>query len=52
MAIPRGYRFGIAFDNTFPQGLVLIGDLAPDTEYQWTRGTKPPAARRGRRSTR
>ncbi len=34
MAIPRGYRFGIAFDNAFPQGLVLIGDVAPDNEYQ------------------
>jgi hypothetical protein len=34
MAIPRGYRFGITFDNAFPQGLVLIGDVAPDTEYQ------------------
>jgi hypothetical protein len=34
MAIPRGYRFGIAFDTAFPQGLVLIGDVAPDNEYQ------------------
>ncbi len=34
MAIPRGHRFGIAFDNAFPQGLVLIGDVAPDNEYQ------------------
>jgi hypothetical protein len=34
MAIPRGYRFDIAFDNAFPQGLVLIGDVAPDNEYQ------------------
>jgi hypothetical protein len=34
MAIPRGYRFSIAFDNAFPQGLVLIGDVAPDNEYQ------------------
>jgi hypothetical protein len=34
MAIPRGYRFNIAFDNAFPQGLVLIGDVAPDNEYQ------------------
>jgi hypothetical protein len=22
------------FDNAFPQGLVLIGDVAPDNEYQ------------------
>lgn len=34
MAIPRGYRFDIEFDNAFPQGLVLIGDVAPDNEYQ------------------
>jgi hypothetical protein len=34
MAIPRGYRFNIKFDNAFPQGLVLIGDVAPDNEYQ------------------
>jgi hypothetical protein len=34
MAIPRGYRFDITFDNAFPQGLVLIGDIAPDNEYQ------------------
>jgi hypothetical protein len=34
MAIPRGYRFNIVFDNAFPQGLVLIGDVAPDNEYQ------------------
>jgi hypothetical protein len=26
MAIPRGYRFNIMFDNAFPQGLVLILD--------------------------
>jgi hypothetical protein len=34
MTIPRGYRFDIAFDSAFPQGLVLIGDVAPDNEYQ------------------
>jgi hypothetical protein len=34
MAIPRGYRFDIIFDSAFPQGLVLIGDVAPDNEYQ------------------
>lgn len=34
MAIPRGHRFGIEFDKSFPQGLVLIGDVAPDNEYQ------------------
>ena len=34
MAIPRGYRFAIEFDKAFPQGLVLIGEVAPDNEYQ------------------
>jgi hypothetical protein len=34
MAMPRGYRFDIEFDSAFPQGLVLIGDVAPDNEYQ------------------
>jgi hypothetical protein len=34
MAIPRAHRFDIEFDSAFPQGLVLIGDVAPDNEYQ------------------
>ncbi len=34
MAIPKGHRFIIEFDGAFPQGLVLIGDVAPDNEYQ------------------
>lgn len=34
MAIPRGHRFEIEFDSAFPQGLVLIGDVTPDNEYQ------------------
>ena len=34
MAIPRGHRFVIEFDNAFPQGLVLVGEVAPDNEYQ------------------
>jgi hypothetical protein len=34
MAIPRGHRFAIEFDSAFPQGLVLIGEVAPDNEYQ------------------
>lgn len=34
MAIPRGHRFGIEFDAAFPRGLVLIGEVSPDTEYQ------------------
>lgn len=34
MAIPKGHRFPIEFDDAFPQGLVLIGEISPDTEYQ------------------
>ncbi|PWW62137.1 hypothetical protein [Actinokineospora spheciospongiae] len=34
MAIPRGHRFPIEFGEAFPQGLVLMGEVAPDTEYQ------------------
>ena len=47
MAIPRGYRFDIEFDSAFPQGLVLIGDVAPDNEYQ-TREDRQSAGRFGR----
>jgi hypothetical protein len=34
MAISKGHRFPIEFADAFPQGLVLVGELAPDTEYQ------------------
>jgi hypothetical protein len=34
VAIPRGHRFAIEFDGAFPQGLVLIGEVTPDNEYQ------------------
>jgi hypothetical protein len=34
MAIMKGHRFPIEFDNAFPQGLVLVGEVAPDNEYQ------------------
>jgi hypothetical protein len=34
MAISRGHRFAIEFDGAFPQGLVLIGEVTPDNEYQ------------------
>ncbi|MTD58830.1 hypothetical protein [Amycolatopsis pithecellobii] len=34
MAIPRGHRFPVDFDEAFPQGLVLVGEVSPDTEYQ------------------
>jgi len=34
MAISRGHRFPVEFADAFPQGLVLVGEVAPDTEYQ------------------
>lgn len=34
MAIPRGHRFPVEFDQAFPQGLVMVGEVAPDNEYQ------------------
>jgi hypothetical protein len=34
MAISRGHRFPVAFGDAFPQGLVLMGEVAPDNEYQ------------------
>lgn len=34
MAISRGHRFPVEFADAFPQGLVLMGELAPDNEYQ------------------
>lgn len=34
MAIIRGHRFEIDFDQAFPQGLVLVGEVSPDNEYQ------------------
>ncbi|XVV04972.1 hypothetical protein ACQPW3_06095 [Actinosynnema sp. CA-248983] len=34
MAITKGYRFRVEFDDAFPQGLLMVGEVAPDTEYQ------------------
>jgi len=34
MAISRGHRFPVEFADAFPQGLVLMGEVAPDNEYQ------------------
>lgn len=34
MAIGRGQRFPVEFSAAFPQGLVLMGEVAPDNEYQ------------------
>jgi hypothetical protein len=34
MAISKGHRFPVEFADAFPLGLVLVGEVAPDTEYQ------------------
>ena len=34
MAIDKGHRFGIDFDDAFTQGLIMVGELSPDNEYQ------------------
>ncbi|TCP56678.1 hypothetical protein EV191_101624 [Tamaricihabitans halophyticus] len=34
MAIQKRHRFPIEFDVAFPQGLVLVGEVTPDNEYQ------------------
>ncbi len=34
MAVPHGARFPIAFDDLFPQGAYLMGDIQPGTEYK------------------
>jgi hypothetical protein len=34
MSIERGTRFSVPFEVAFPNGLVQVGDVAPDNEYQ------------------
>lgn len=34
MAIEKGHRFAIDFDEAFPQGLVMVGEVIPDNEFQ------------------
>lgn len=34
MAVAHGTRFPIAFNDLFPQGAYLMGDIQPLTEYQ------------------
>ena len=34
MAISRNYRFGVEFGDAFPQGLGMVGEVAPDNEFQ------------------
>ncbi|GAA1022092.1 MULTISPECIES: hypothetical protein [Amycolatopsis] len=34
MAISKGFRFPGEFDEAFPQGLVMVGEVSPGNEYQ------------------
>lgn len=34
MGIQRGTRFTVPFEVAFPNGLVQVGDIEPDNEYQ------------------
>ncbi|HEY0449453.1 hypothetical protein [Actinophytocola sp.] len=34
MAVPYGTRFAVEFDLLFPQGVYIVGDIVPVTEYQ------------------
>ena len=42
MPIPKYHRFPVEFTVAFPQGLLLLGDISPATEYQPDR-TRVPA---------
>lgn len=42
--IAKDYRFPIEFEQAFPQGLVLVGEIGPDNEYQQDK-TKPARQR-------
>lgn len=33
MAVPYGTRFEATFDQVFPQGALMVGEVAPDMEY-------------------
>lgn len=44
MAIEKGFRFPVSFEQAFRQGLVMVGEVAPDTEYQQNRNA--PAKQR------
>ncbi|MDQ3274792.1 MAG: hypothetical protein M3Q39_07110 [Actinomycetota bacterium] len=35
MAVPYGTRFPIEFDELFPQGAYIVGEVIPLREYQW-----------------
>ncbi|GAA0254732.1 hypothetical protein GCM10010492_64420 [Saccharothrix mutabilis subsp. mutabilis] len=33
MAVPYGTRFAASFDQVFPMGALMVGEVAPDMEY-------------------
>jgi hypothetical protein len=37
MGIARDHRFSVTFDEAFERGLVLVGEVSPDNEYQQDR---------------
>jgi hypothetical protein len=41
MAIKKGFRFPVEFADVFPRGLVLLGDIGPDTKYNPDRNAQP-----------
>lgn len=41
MGMDKFHRFGVAFDEAFPRGLVLNGDVEPDNEFQENRNAAP-----------
>ncbi|MBP2471507.1 hypothetical protein JOF53_000379 [Crossiella equi] len=41
MAIQKGHRFTVTFDEAFPKGLVLVGEISPDFEYQENKNREP-----------
>ncbi|MBB5785590.1 hypothetical protein [Jiangella mangrovi] len=34
MALIKGHRFPVEFGEAFPRGLVMVGEIEPDLEYQ------------------
>ncbi|WP_246360771.1 hypothetical protein [Haloechinothrix aidingensis] len=41
MGMDRFHRFDVAFGEAFPKGLVLVGEIEPDNEFQQNRNAAP-----------
>lgn len=41
MGMERGHRFEVPFEQAFPAGLVLNGEIEPDNEFQENRNAPP-----------